>query len=219
MVTMDRQDSVTGRRRVSPMDPGDRRAAIVAATLPLLREYGPGAVSTRQIAAAAGVAEGTIFRAFPDKAALLRAATLAALDPAPLVAELAAIDPTADLRTRLGRALELLVGMFSDNARLLVHARQTFLELGPDDKAACAVRDGRRAVHQAVAHMLEPDRDRLRLSPERAARLVVSLAFSSVHAPLNDEPISPSEIADTLLHGLILPDTARRTTRSSELRV
>jgi AcrR family transcriptional regulator len=201
------------------MDPEDRRTAIVASTLPLLRECGPGAVSTRQIAAAAGVAEGTIFRAFPDKAALLRAVVLAALDPAPLVAELAAIDPTADLRTRLGRALELLVGMFSDNVRLLVYARQTFLELGPDDKAACAVRDGRRAVHQAVAHVLEPDRDRLRLSPERAARLVVSLAVSSVHAPLNDEPLSPAEIADTLLDGLLLPETAGRTTRSSDLRV
>jgi len=201
------------------MDPGDRRTAIVAATLPLLRECGPSAVRTRQIAAAAGVAEGTIFRAFPDKAALLRAVVLAALDPAPLVAELAAIDPTADLRTRLGRALELLVGMFSDNARLLVYARQTFLELSPDDKASCAVRDGRRAVHQAVAHVLEADRDRLRLSPERAARLVVSLAVSSVHAPLNDEPLLPSEIADSLLHGLLLPETARGTTGSLELRV
>ena len=200
------------------MDPEDRRTAIIAATLPLLRECGPDAVSTRQMATAAGVAEGTIFRAFPDKAALLRAVVLAALDPDPLVAELAAIDPTADLRTRLGRALDLLVSMFSDNARLLLYARQTFLGLGPDDKAACAVRDGRRAVHLAVAHVLEPDRDWLRLSPERAARLVVSLAVSSVHAPLNDDPLSSAEIADTLLDGLLLPETAR-TTRSSELRV
>ena len=57
------------RRRVAPLAPDDRRAALIEATLPLLREHGT-AVSTRQIADAAGVAEGTIFRVFPDKNSL-----------------------------------------------------------------------------------------------------------------------------------------------------
>jgi AcrR family transcriptional regulator len=47
------------------MAPDDRRRAIVAAVVPLLLEHGDD-VSTRQIADAAGIAEGTIFRVFPD---------------------------------------------------------------------------------------------------------------------------------------------------------
>ena len=58
-------------RRAAPMAADDRRQAIVDAVVPLLLEQG-GDVTTRQIAEAAGIAEGTIFRVFPDKAALLR---------------------------------------------------------------------------------------------------------------------------------------------------
>ena len=60
------------RARASAMPPDERRAAIVSATVPLLLEHG-SAVSTRQIAEAAGIAEGTIFRVFPDKQAVIAA--------------------------------------------------------------------------------------------------------------------------------------------------
>ena len=54
------------------MPPEERRAALVEATLPLLLEHG-ATVSTRQIAEAAGVAEGTIFRVFESKDDLVHA--------------------------------------------------------------------------------------------------------------------------------------------------
>src|SRR5947199_2681726 len=88
------------RRRVPAMAPEDRRASLVAVTIPLLREFGV-AVSTRQIADAAGVAEGTIFGAFPDKASLLRAALISALETGPLAAQLAELVQIPDLRERL----------------------------------------------------------------------------------------------------------------------
>ncbi len=73
---------VQGRGRAAALPLEERRTAIVAATLPLFLEQG-AAVTTREIAQAAGIAEGTIFRVFDDKTALLDAVIEAALDPAP----------------------------------------------------------------------------------------------------------------------------------------
>ena len=88
------------------MSPGDRRAALIAATVPLVRKFGFN-VNTRQIAEAAGVAEGTIFRAFESKDDLLEAAVQAALDPTETERRLEAIDLDAPLRERIEAAATL----------------------------------------------------------------------------------------------------------------
>jgi AcrR family transcriptional regulator len=56
---------------------GDQtRARLIEATLAVVAETGYAHASTRAIAAAAGVSEGTIYRHFPDKASLFFAAAL-----------------------------------------------------------------------------------------------------------------------------------------------
>ncbi len=72
-------DDVTPR--AAPMSPDERRRAIIDAVLPLLIEHGD-AVTTRLIAEAAGIAEGTIFRVFADKDALIHAVAAETLNPA-----------------------------------------------------------------------------------------------------------------------------------------
>src|SRR4051794_27472519 len=67
--------------RAAAMSPDDRRRSIVQAMLPLLVDRGDE-ISTREIAHAAGIAEGTIFRVFPDKARLMLAAAEEAINPA-----------------------------------------------------------------------------------------------------------------------------------------
>src|SRR3569623_2797245 len=100
-------ETPTVSTRATPLPPDARRASIIAATMPLLRRVGTS-VTTAQIAMAAGVAEGTLFRAFADKDALIGAAIKSAFDPEPPAAKLAAIDRELPLREQLTAVVEIL---------------------------------------------------------------------------------------------------------------
>ncbi|NRQ34998.1 TetR/AcrR family transcriptional regulator [Nonomuraea sp. NN258] len=89
------------------MSPDDRRAMIVKAALPLVVEYGTS-VTTAQVARAAGIGEGTLFRAFGDKDALLAACMAEAARPDDALAHVAAISLDQPLRERLVEAVETM---------------------------------------------------------------------------------------------------------------
>ncbi|AEV87745.1 TetR family transcriptional regulator [Actinoplanes sp. SE50] len=191
------------RRRQPALAPGERRAALIAATIPLLREHGVD-LSTRMIAHAAGVAEGTIFGVFSNKNELVVCSVVKALDPQPVLDALAAIDRSADLRVRLREAAEIVHTRFQSNAHLMHAARRLFIAGETDPHAQEQMTSTRGKLLSAVTAVLEPDADRLRVTPGEAARLLLLYCGANTFGPFADgEAFSGAELASLLLDGIL----------------
>lgn len=185
------------------MAPDVRRAAIVDAALPLVLEHG-AAVSTRLIAEAADVAEGTIYRAFPDKDALMCAVTEKAFDPQPTLAELAAIDRSQPLRERLRAAVVImqhrLIGAF-----VLIDALGL---TGPPPGRREAHDSMNDAFRAALVDVVGPDAGALRVPPSDLAHILRLLVFSGTHPRISDgRPLPAEQIVSILLDGLLAHHT------------
>ncbi|HEU4347038.1 MAG TPA: TetR/AcrR family transcriptional regulator [Actinoplanes sp.] len=195
------------RRRVPALAPEDRRAALVDATVPLLHAHGLD-ISTRQIATAAGVAEGTIFGVFKDKNSLVVAALVRALDPQPTIDALSAIDAEKDLRHRLIEAADLIHRRFTGNARLLSAARMLALSAGAHEVAAARMAQTRERLQAAIAELIQPDAPLLRRSPGVTARLLLMFIGADTFGPYADpENFHSAELVALLLDGLLIGES------------
>jgi len=182
------------RTRAAALPADERRAAIVAATVPLLIELGE-AVSTRQIAEAAGIAEGTIFRVFDDKGALIDAVVETAVDPAPTEAALRAIDPGLPLEERLVQAVDIL-------RRRIAHVFQVMSAVGPP-AGGTRVAKPRGPELTVLATIFEPDLGRLRRDADQAAQVLRGLTLAGTHPLLIlDDPLPSTEIVSLVLDGI-----------------
>jgi AcrR family transcriptional regulator len=184
----------TKPKRASALPPEERRSAIVAATFPLLLEHGER-VTTRQIAEAAGIAEGTIFRVFADKDEIIRAVLETALDTAPLEAALSGIPPELDLEQRLARAVVFIQQRVIDIWRLSSSVGTRFHETTRRPMADS----------DALVRLFAADRDAITVEPVQAARLLRALTLSTTHPMLAGEPSSPEELVRLFLHGVARP--------------
>jgi AcrR family transcriptional regulator len=188
------------------MAPEDRRQAIIEATLPLILERGTD-VSTRDIASAAGVAEGTIFRAFETKQELIVAAMHAALSAHDALHRLESLPAHESLTDRVVSVLEVLLAEIRRTRSLTAAlSHPTLPSIRSHDGRACPPfnhRERRAELIGAVETALAGHVRGLAVPPRVAAQVLLAMAFaSSFDITDNNTLAQPRDLAEVVLHGL-----------------
>ena len=186
------------------MPPEARRDAILEAVIPLLIERG-AAVTTAEMARASDIAEGTIFRVFPDKSALIFEAVKVTMDPESVRAAMDAISPTETLQDQLIAAGRILVERFQRVSALAEVLRS--MPNPPSGQRAEAhqfVTTANTAITAAVAGLLERHAAQLSIPSATAAAAFRGLVFATAH-PLMvpGERLGLEEAVAILLGGII----------------
>jgi AcrR family transcriptional regulator len=188
--------AATTRTRAAALPVEERRSCIVQAVLPLFLDGGT-AITTREIAHAAGIAEGTIFRAFATKGELVQAIVDAAFDPEVTIEALRAIDPELPLEARmiaavdvLKQRVELVFKVLSAVAALPSSVRPN---IGPHSSPPDL---------SALVALLAPDANRFNRPVDEVAHLLRALTFASTHPSFVVEPLASNEIVALFLDGI-----------------
>lgn len=194
--------------RAAALPPDERRQRIVDAVVPLLVERGP-TVTTREIAEAAGIAEGTLFRVFEDKAALLHEAARSIMDPGRRRSAWSRLDTDLPLAAMVHSVAEHLL---ENTARVM--AVLSALRTTPHKEPGRAGGHGPPAFvlesHQALVEdltgLFARYRDELTVGPDRAALLMRALVFGSRQPwACGAATLTSEEITAVLISGITRP--------------
>ena len=183
------------------MTPDERRAQLVDVTLRLLRVHGR-AVTTRQIAEAAGVAEGTIFRVVASKEELVDIAIERAFEPGDVITRIREIDPDQSLRDRLLVLVAILKQRFLATFGLM----QKVGLVGPPRHLhdSAAAEEWRARLSELLAGVVGEDDDQLAVPVDHFVHVLRLLTFAGSHEHIADgRLLTPDQIVDTVLHGLL----------------
>lgn len=183
------------------MAPEERRRQLIQAAIPLLAQNG-GSMTTAQLAKAAGVAEGTIFRLFDDKQALMDAALRQALEPSRVVREVAAIEPMDDPVQRVSAVADRIRQHFL-TALPLMHGA---LRQERSPHTAAAVGNMFASLLDVVEQLFvdEIAAGRLRGDAQQLSRMLVGMCQSVTWQDYFDSGpnrMETSDFIDVLLNG------------------
>lgn len=196
--------------RSAPLPAAERRQAIIKAARPLLIANG-GRLTTKQVAEAAGIAEGTIFRVFYSKANLLKAVIADVLDPTELCEQIRALPAQANLTKHICALVTMIIENADD-----VHTVITALRLASTCDDAAGPQPRRQPTHDKAAHQqrviavrdalsasLTPWSGQLRVSTDQAGFLIEGFAMAAIHPLFNDHTLTdPALLADVLINGI-----------------
>jgi AcrR family transcriptional regulator len=181
------------------------RARLIEATRSVVGEVGYAHASTRAIAQAAGVAEGTIYRHFPDKASLFFAALLES--NAPVVSWVATLPARAgddtveanltDAAIRLASLRDQIMPLelaIAADPELAAQRRQAMAAAGPSLPPGPP-----EAVAAYLAAEQRLGRVRGDIDPREAAEVFLGMLFALGAMPgLGDESLSPTRVASAV---------------------
>jgi AcrR family transcriptional regulator len=188
--------AVAPRERARPLPPDDRRAALIACVIPLLKEHGRD-VSTRQIADACGVAEGTVFRAFGDKESLITAAIETYFDPLPFRTALRGIDPELPVEQKLGAVLGLLRDRFAGVIGFMTALRMS-------DGPPPAVRTGGQEWLEVLRDLLAPNAAELAVPVETVGAYLRLVAMAAAVPQFNaSHEFGTDDLLALVAHGVL----------------
>jgi AcrR family transcriptional regulator len=173
------------KRRGRP--PSGGREAILTVTLELLRERGIARLTTREVAARAGVSEASVFYHYSDRAGLLKAVFAAGMAPLKTL-NASALQGEAPLAvmTHLGTAVE----SFLDQVFPVLFAAQSDADLRESLAAYMAENDlgphrGVQTLSAYLAAEQQAGRIRADVDPDAVAMLLISSSLTRVFIHLS----------------------------------